>query len=208
MKFHSCLLSIHSIPWQCVRPQPAQLKVTQRSGNKQPGIQEQPLAPHRRVCRTRDCWHITASHPGTAMDVPLWCPYAHKDAHTVLAAQGSSDPANCPPGSCCHQPGWAGSAPWGRKFALVPDRAGAGTAGHRCRSFPSCRVLGARAGLAPLQRQQMGALGLVGRSSRSPLGMHRSKGGLQQKPLSLLSDTPAQDTHSAQKQLDECPAFY
>lgn len=106
MKFYSCLLSIHSIPRQSERLQPARLKVTRRSEKKQPGNLG---ASHwlrtggevQQFGRTGGAWHIAASPPSTASPcVPRTrhpgAPRAHEDAQAVPAAREVSDPANCP----------------------------------------------------------------------------------------------------------------
>lgn len=80
---------VHSIPRQRKRPQPAWLKVTRRSGKKQPGN----LGASRWLrtsgeiqgfARTGGAWHIEASPPGTADPcVPrMW---GHAGRHTRSA---------------------------------------------------------------------------------------------------------------------------
>lgn len=93
MKFHSCLLSIRSIPWQSQRPQPARLKVTRRSGKKQLGNSGAGSPSPRDLAvwedQRRPAHHgLLACHcqslctPDTASQCSPWM-------------GGSSDPANC-----------------------------------------------------------------------------------------------------------------
>lgn len=166
MKFHSCLLSVHSIPRQSEPPQPARLKVTRRSGKKQLGNSgagstslRDPAVWEDQRCPAHHGLPASPSVPQTQH------PSAPHGWGAVLIQQTA-------PGSCCH---WQGRQGW--TSALVPQRAGAA-------QWASVRVVSLLQGMecpdrfGALEEQWVPALGLMRGSSKSPLGIHHSKDGL------------------------------